>query len=143
VAAGLAIFLLLNKNVFMGQARLHDYGILGLNFVGRRWNAGGSLRNLYQHRGYRRMRTRGNSSPQRDPRQNPRIIIVLAAMGIMSVSGSPIIDPQTKSNIRSRILILMSAFLVALLCRPLFSLDGGLRVNGCTTIVEALSPIFF
>src|SRR6266853_2430304 len=145
VAVGFAIFFLLNQNVLLAAGALIIMGILGLML---RWPEMGTLVVLfaiYSNIGVLAMR------PQRaiqvtagSADQNPRIIIVLAAMGLfLSVSLVHQLLIRKEKLIFDRGFILMSAFLVALLMSSLFALDGrlaGARVVGY--LVEGLVPYF-
>jgi len=145
VAVGFAIFFLLNQNVLLAAGALIIMGILGLML---RWPEMGTLVVLfaiYSNIGVLAMRTqRAIQVTAGSADQNPRIIIVLAAMGLfLSVSLVHQLLIRKEKLIFDRGFILMSAFLVALLMSSLFSLDG--RLAGARVadyLVEGLVPYF-
>ena len=145
VAAGFAIFFLTNQNVLLAAGALTIMGILGLML---RWPEMGTLVVLfaiYSNIGVLAMRPQtAIQASAGSADQNPRIIVVLAAMGLfLSLSLVHQLLIRKGKLIFDRGFILMSAFLVALLMSSLFALDG--RLAGARVadyLVEGLVPYF-
>lgn len=145
VAAGFAIFFLTNQNVLLVAGALTIMGILALML---RWPEVGTLVVLfaiYSNIGVLAMRPQtAIQASAGSADQNPRIIVVLAAMGLfLSLSLVHQLLIRKEKLIFDRGFILMSAFLVALLMSSLFALDG--RLAGARVadyLVEGLVPYF-
>jgi hypothetical protein len=145
VAAGFAIFFLMSQNVFLAAGALIIMGILGLML---RWPEIGTLVVLfaiYSNIGVLAMRSQtAIQASAGSADQNPRIIVVLAAMALLlSVSLVHQLLIRKETLIFDRGFILMSAFLVALLASSWFARDG--RLAGLAVadyLVEGLVSYF-
>ena len=145
VAVGFAIFFLLNQNVLLAAGALIIMGILGLML---RWPEMGTLVVLfaiYSNIGVLAMRPQtAIQASAGSADQNPRIIVVLAAMALLlSVSLVHQLLIRKEKLIFDRGFILMSAFLVALLASSWFARDGRLAaLTVADYLVEGLVPYF-
>jgi hypothetical protein len=145
VAAGFGIFFLLYQNAVLAAGALIIMGILALML---RWPEMGTLVGIfaiYSNIGVLAMRSQtAIQASAGSADQNPRIIVVLAAMALLLlVSLVHQLLIRKEKLIFDRGFVLMSAFFAALLASSFFARDGrlaGARV--ANYLVEGLVPYF-